>query len=168
MVFYKILLDGTNDDIQSLVSAIAETDEFFEGDETEKEYDFMQEGAEDLDYDALEEMSIDMANAAPNSSFTIIGEESNHGYDMAFEISFSNKELISKHSDWYMSYFCCKRNYENYEVFCEDTDLGDKVSKEQFERFVENEDDIAVLDSGDGEVVVKKDIPYYSNKIDWE
>ena len=166
MVYYTINLEGIDEDIQCMVEIMAEIDDNFEGDETEKEYDVMEEGNEELEKDDLEQMAIDMANHAPNASFIIKGEEDNHGYLMAFELIFRNKELISRCSDWYTSYVCCSFNYENYEEFCESTGLADRVSEEQFNSYMEQETEIVVLNSGD--VATRDAIPMSSEKIDWE
>ena len=39
---------GTDEDIQNMVAVISEVDENFEGDETDNEYDFMEDGNEEL------------------------------------------------------------------------------------------------------------------------
>lgn len=59
MVYYTINLEGIDEDIQCMVETMAEIDDNFEGDETEKEYDFMEEGNEELEKDDLEQMAID-------------------------------------------------------------------------------------------------------------
>jgi hypothetical protein len=112
-------------------------------------------------------MVVDMANVAPCASFSIKGEDVNHGCSMAFEFVFDNKKLLSKCSEWYISYVCNSFNYENYEEFCENTGLEDRVSEEQYDAYMEQETEIIVLDSGDGEVVAKDKIPMDSTEIDW-
>ena len=76
MVFYTIGLEGTDEDIQNMVAVISEVDENFEGDETDNEYDFMEDGNEELARDDFEQMAINMAKAAPSAFFTMSGDES--------------------------------------------------------------------------------------------
>lgn len=168
MVFYTISLEGTDEDIQNMVAVISEVDENFEGDETDNEYDFMEDGNEELVRDDFEQMAINMAKAAPSAFFTMSGDEENHGELMAFEFIFKDGKLESKHSGWYVSYLCNSFNYDSYEVFCDSTGLEDKIDEEQFATYMEESAEIAVLESGNGNVVKRSEIPMTTSILDWK
>ena len=119
-------------------------------------FDFTEDGNPEIsNVEEVEEIADALKSAAPDAKFTIKGTVENHDYHMDFDITYDSKELVSKSSDWYISYFVCRDNYKDYEDFCSQTDLGMKVSREQFEEWINEECEISVLDSGDGDVCLK-------------
>lgn len=96
------------------------------------------------------------------------GDEENHGELMAFEFIFKDGKLESKHSGWYVSYLCNSFNYDSYEVFCDSTGLEDKIDEEQFATYMEESAEIAVLESGNGNVVKRSEIPMTTSILDWK
>lgn len=94
----------------------------------------------------VEEMAQSLITVAPNAKFSFIGSVENHDEYMDFEIQYDSKKLTKRVSGWYISYFICGFNYENYEDFCCKTGLRDKVSREQFDEWLIEECDVALVD----------------------
>ena len=168
MLFYKIYLEGTANEIKSMIGEMTNYDESFQSDELGTDFDFMEDGNPEIsNIEEVEQMADTLKSAAPDSKFKIMGTVENHDYFMDFEITYDSKELLSKSSDWYISYFVCKDNYKTYDDFCSQTNLGKKVSKEQFEKWINEECEIIVLDSGDGDVCLKAPLSE-RNKSSWD
>ena len=156
MLFYKVHLEGTVNEIKSMIDEMTNYDESFQSDELGTDFDFTEDGNPEIsNVEEVEEMADALKSVATDAKFSIKGTVENHDYYMDFDISYDSKELLSKSSDWYISYFVCKDNYKTYEDFCSQTDLGMKVSREQFEEWINEECEIIVLDSGDGDVCLK-------------
>ena len=138
MLFYKVHLEGTTKEIKSMISEMTKYDESFQSNELGTDFDFMEDGNPEIsNVEEVEQMADTLKSAAPDAKFKIKGTVENHDNFMDFEITYDSKELLSKSSDWYISYFICKDNYKNYDDFCSQTNLGKKVSKEQFEKWSE-------------------------------
>ena len=156
MLFYKVHLEGNDEEIRKMIDKLAEFDECFTDVEPGKDFDFTEEGNPEIsNVEEVEEIANALESEAPDAEFTIIGTVENHDYCMDFEITYNSKKFLSKSSDWYTSYYVCKDNYGNYEDFCNQTGLGMKVSRKQFEEWLNKECEIVVLDSEDGEVCMK-------------
>lgn len=164
MLFYKVHLEGTVNEIKSMIDEMTNYDESFQSDELGTDFDFTEDGNPEIsNVEEVEEMADALKSVAPDAKFTIKGTVENHDYYMDFDISYDSKELLSKSSDWYISYFVCKDNYKTYDDFCSQTDLGMKVSREQFEEWINEECEIIVLDSGDGDVCLKAPLSERNN-----
>ena len=156
MLFYKVNFEGTAEEIKSMIGEMAKYDERFQSVELGTEFDFTEDGNSEISsVEEVEQMADILKSAAPDAKFKIKGTVENHDYYMDFEITYDSKELISKSSEWYISYFVCRDNYKNYDDFCNQTDLGKKASREQFEEWINEECEIIVLDSGDEDVYLK-------------
>lgn len=149
MLFYTVHLEGSEDDISSMIDILAEYDENFSDVEIDTDYDFTEEGNPDIsNIEEVDEMAQALTSAIPNARFNFSGTLENHDYNMDFEIDYDSKVLIRRNSEWYVSYGIDKFCFPNYEEFCDCTGLGDKISREQFEKWLDNESFIAVLDDG--------------------
>ena len=170
MLFYKVHFDGTEQEIRAMIQKISEYDKYFPKEEIRNDFDFMdEENPEFSNVEEIEEIAKALVSKASNAKFSIVGTVENHGYYMDFEIEYDSKKLTRKKSDWYVSYYLCEDNFEDYEEFCDETDLGDRVSEEQFDEWIEEECEIAVVKSGDGPVYKKaplsEPIVLYSKKL---
>ena len=156
MLYYKLHIEATEDELEDVVGVLAEYDEILEDEEIEPDYDFMEDGNPEIsDVDEVIEMVGVVAKKYPGVSLIVTGSIENHNYYMDFEVKYDKNILTKRSSDWYSSYHICAFNYDSYSAFCNETNLGDRVSESQFDEWVEANQDIAVLDSGEGEVVTK-------------
>ena len=156
MLFYELHIDASEDELEDIVSVLAEYDDIFEEEDISSDYDFMEDGTYDIsDVDELIDMVRGVVAKYPNAGLLVNGSVEDHDYYMDFEVSYASNKLTKRISDWYSAYRICSFNYDDYPSFCEATDLGDRVSEEQFAEWIKKDQDIAVLDSGNGEVVTK-------------
>ena len=156
MLFYKVNLEGTEDDIQSMIKILSGYDDRILSMNKATEYDFSEDENPNIsNVEEVELIAQDLTSNVPNSKFTIVGTVENHDEYMDFELVYDSRKLTKRISDWYFSYYICKQNFKDYEEFCNNTDLGDRVTQEQFNEWLQEECEIAVVDNGDG-LVYKK------------
>ena len=161
MLFWKIHFDGTEAEIRKMIDKVVEYDEYFPQEEICTDFDFMDEETPQFSsVEEVEEMAQELAFVAPNAGFSIAGTVEDHDYNMDFEIEYDSKKLRSRKSDWYVPYSICRFNYKNYTQFCDFTGLGDKVSKEQFDEWIEEGCNIAVIDGGGRKIYKQFCRPY--------
>lgn len=163
MLIFNVTLNGNDDDAQVLQDCLADWDDAFEDDEPSLEVevdDLGLYGHDDIC--EVEELAEDIANALPDSSFTITGyiDTSELGGEyMDFLIEYSNHTLVSKNSGWYI--YMHANDFDTYDDFAEaytDEDGQPRFTEEQYEEFKTGE--YFILESGDGDCVSKVPLKY--------
>ena len=156
MLFYKINLEGAENEIKRMIEILSEYDDRFEDVEIANEYDFTQDEKPNICFvEEVELIAQALTSKVPAAKFIISGTVENHDYYMDFVLEYDTKKLTKRISEWYISYYICKFNYKDYEEFCHRTDLGDRVSQEQFNEWLQEECEIAVINNGEGPVFKK-------------
>jgi len=104
-----------------------------------------------------EELAKVMAKTAPSLKFTIDGcvdTSESAGEYMNFSISYCDGKITAASSCWYIYFY--SDDYEDYEEFCEeflDDEDNPRYTEEEFEAFRSSDDELFVLDSGNGDIV---------------
>ena len=104
-----------------------------------------------------EELAQVMAKAAPSLTFTIDGcvdTSESAGEYMNFSISYCDGKITVASSCWYIYFY--GYDYEDYEEFCEeflDDEDNPRYTEEEFDEFCDSDEDLFVLDSGNGDIV---------------
>ena len=93
-------------------------------------------------------------NGEPFTIEGIIDATSGAGEEMGFKIEAKDGKLVCKATGWYV--FTGKDSYDDYEDFCDQCG-EDVMSEEEFDEF---EDDMYILNSGDGPVVTEDELEY--------
>ncbi len=157
MLFYKLHIDGKEDTIAEVIDILSTYDDIWEeNDDIRPDYDFMEDGNPQIsDVDEVVEMVQEVAEELPKVGILVTGTVKNHDYYMDFEVKYKAKRLTKRYSEWYSSYHVSKSNYKSYADFCEATNLGSRVTENQFNEWINEDCDISVLDSGEGEVVTE-------------
>jgi hypothetical protein len=87
MLFYKIHLEGTANEIKSMIGEMTNYDERFQSDELGTDFDFMEDGNPEIsNIEEVEQMADTLKSAAPDAKFKIMGTVENHDYFMDFEM----------------------------------------------------------------------------------
>ena len=104
-----------------------------------------------------EELAQVMAKAAPSLTFTIDGcvdTSESAGEYMNFSISYCDGKITVASSCWYIYFY--GDDYEDYEEFCEeflDDEDNPRYTEEEFDEFCDSDEELFVLDSGNGDIV---------------
>ena len=117
----------------------------------------VEEDSEAIAIEDLCEKAKKLAACLKDTPFAMEGmidATSGAGEEMVFKIEVADGKLICKATGWYV--FTSKDSYDDYEDFCDQ--CGDDVmSEEEFDEF---EDDMYILNSGDGPVVTEDELEY--------
>ena len=156
MLIFTINLNGTDDDALVLKDCLAEWDDSFEDEDPSLEV-VVDEFYGNDDTDEVEELAVSIANALPDSEFTIKGyidTSESAGEYMDFLIEYKNNTLVSKSSCWYV--YMHANDFDNYADFAEhysDENGDPRFDEEQYEAFKVGE--YFILESGEGDCVDK-------------
>ena len=152
---YTIKFDGEPDDIKKVLPIIGEK----LGYEIAEVTDSIKVEDETLVWveNITEELAKLMAEAAPSLVFTIDGcvdTSESAGEYMDFSISYCDGKITVASSCWYIYFY--GDDYEDYEEFCEeflDDEDNPRFTEEEFEKFRDSDEEMFVLDSGNGDIV---------------
>lgn len=155
---FEINISGSENDVKEINNTIKVviTDEAFdEGAEIE-----IEETYKCVDIDEITELAINMAKAAPDSSFEmsgVIDTSESAGEFMDFAFAYKSGAITRQSSDWYME--TCIEDYDSYEDFIDEweDEVGD-LSEERFEALKDKNEFVFFVETRDG-IVIMSEVP---------